>query len=276
MDVTGATKTPVARVLPWVAALACASAFAVPLAAGCHTLGTDRTRDAVSADDAGAPADATTDAAEQDADCDATSDGAPAADAGGELDQGDTPIDVPGEAGADACDAGGDVIGDAPPEAGVDASSDGASDAAMDASADAPGDVPGDDAGDEAGDEAGQDAAQDSGQDGGQDASGGDILDASAGEGGAMTWFVTWYYGITGRENGGAGQQLTIHAGDSVVWVSTDGHPHTATSTSGPTSFDTGTFSTQSSPVAFPSVGTWTYDCTLHGAGSMSGTLTVQ
>jgi plastocyanin len=82
------------------------------------------------------------------------------------------------------------------------------------------------------------------------------------------------------NENGDQGQLITVHKGDSVIWESTDKQPHTVAQTNanepGPFPVTPATFSTQSAPITFPNAGTWGYYCSIHGATSMSGTITVQ
>jgi plastocyanin len=102
-----------------------------------------------------------------------------------------------------------------------------------------------------------------------------DILDAGA-MGSGTVYYVKWAMGIT-SENGGTGQQLSIHPGDSVVWVATDNMQHTTTSSSGTPKFDTGFFGPgQSKAIPFATAGTWNYECAIHGAASMQGTVKVQ
>lgn len=67
---------------------------------------------------------------------------------------------------------------------------------------------------------------------------------------------------------------LTINVGDSVRWTNNDFAPHTATSTSGPVSFDTGTLTNgQSAIVSFAQAGTYHYQCDFHP--HMMGTIQV-
>jgi plastocyanin len=97
--------------------------------------------------------------------------------------------------------------------------------------------------------------------------------------GSGKVYYVKWSQGIA-AENSGTGQQLSIHPGDSVVWVPTDSMEHTTTSTSGTPAFDTGFFGTpskpQSDPITFATAGTWSYNCSIHGSASMIGTVKVQ
>ncbi len=72
---------------------------------------------------------------------------------------------------------------------------------------------------------------------------------------------------------------ITIRPGTSVVWTNRDGVPHTATSGRGTPDgkFATG-FLNQgqpSQPVRFDQVGSFPYFCEVHGAATMSGTITV-
>jgi plastocyanin len=82
----------------------------------------------------------------------------------------------------------------------------------------------------------------------------------------------------TANENTGNGQLLTIHKGDSVIWVTWDGAaPHTVTSLIGnPPTWDTGSFMAQSPPQPFMSTGSFPYQCSFHGSTSMKGVVTVQ
>ncbi len=67
---------------------------------------------------------------------------------------------------------------------------------------------------------------------------------------------------------------LTVHIGDSVTWTNNDGAAHTATSTSGPASFDSGTISSGATfNYTFTAAGTYDYQCDFHT--SMTATLTV-
>lgn len=68
---------------------------------------------------------------------------------------------------------------------------------------------------------------------------------------------------------------LVINQNQQVIWVNDDTVEHTATADDG--SWDTGTIapSATSSPIPFPSPGTFPYHCAIHGAASMSGTIEV-
>ncbi|HYS21402.1 MAG TPA: plastocyanin/azurin family copper-binding protein, partial [Gemmatimonadales bacterium] len=71
---------------------------------------------------------------------------------------------------------------------------------------------------------------------------------------------------------------VTISAGQYVTWKNTDAIAHTATSDALPSPiWDTGTLQpgATSSPIYFPTAGTYTYHCTIHGV-IMSGTVVVQ
>jgi plastocyanin len=58
---------------------------------------------------------------------------------------------------------------------------------------------------------------------------------------------------------------LTVAAGTRVTWLNRDDVPHTATSTSKPRAFDSGTLDTdQSFSHVFTTPGTYAYFCTLH------------
>ena len=70
-------------------------------------------------------------------------------------------------------------------------------------------------------------------------------------------------------------QDITIFVGDSITWTNQDSTSHTATSNSGPDSFDSGNM--QSSAVftyTFTASGTYNYECSIHP--SMTGTITVE
>jgi plastocyanin len=67
----------------------------------------------------------------------------------------------------------------------------------------------------------------------------------------------------------------TITVGSTVTWTNNDTLPHTATSDTGV--WDSGTLSSgQSFSFTFMTAGTFPYHCMIHGAQSMSGTVTVQ
>jgi len=67
---------------------------------------------------------------------------------------------------------------------------------------------------------------------------------------------------------------LTVHAGDTVIWTNDDGEPHTVTSTSSPASFDSGTISSGGTfNFTFTSAGTYDYHCSFHT--SVNASLTV-
>jgi plastocyanin len=72
---------------------------------------------------------------------------------------------------------------------------------------------------------------------------------------------------------------LTIDVGDTVKWTWTDTFPHTVENDAGSTeTFDSGTKTGlgQTYSYTFSVIGTNPYFCGIHGAGSMSGTITVQ
>jgi plastocyanin len=65
---------------------------------------------------------------------------------------------------------------------------------------------------------------------------------------------------------------LTVHVGDTVVWLNKDVVPHTVTAPGG---FDSGAFAPGKSwELITKKTGTFQYDCTLHP--NMKGTLIVQ
>ena len=60
-------------------------------------------------------------------------------------------------------------------------------------------------------------------------------------------------------------ETLTVHPGDTVVWVNKDIVPHTATSTSAGASWDTGTLAQgDTGRYVAPQAGSVNYTCTLH------------
>lgn len=67
---------------------------------------------------------------------------------------------------------------------------------------------------------------------------------------------------------------VTINVGDQVKWTNLDSSPHTATSMSGPTSFDSGTLTqNQTFTYTFTTAGEYEYMCNIHH--SMTGMITV-
>ena len=67
---------------------------------------------------------------------------------------------------------------------------------------------------------------------------------------------------------------MTIDVGDSVTWTNNDGPSHTASSTSGPVSFDSGTLSGGATfTFTFNTAGSYDYRCNIHT--SMTATITV-
>jgi plastocyanin len=103
-------------------------------------------------------------------------------------------------------------------------------------------------------------------------------IKSSTTSGGVTTWVVNWYMG-TANENTGNGQLITIHAGDSVIWFSSDGQAHTVEPMgTGSSPFPTGMapFTTQSPPITFTTAGSFPYECGVHGSTFMKGILTVQ
>jgi plastocyanin len=68
---------------------------------------------------------------------------------------------------------------------------------------------------------------------------------------------------------------LTVTAGSTVTWTNGDTMAHTATSDTGV--FDSGILLPNGSfSFTFNNAGSFPYHCTIHGAASMSGTITVQ
>jgi len=69
-------------------------------------------------------------------------------------------------------------------------------------------------------------------------------------------------------------EDLTINVGDTVTWTNNDGGGHTATSTSGPESFDSGNIASGGAwSFTFTEAGTYDYKCDYHS--SMTATITV-
>ena len=67
---------------------------------------------------------------------------------------------------------------------------------------------------------------------------------------------------------------LTINVGDTVTWTNNDGIGHTATSTDGPASFDSGNIAAGATwSFTFTEAGTYDYKCNYHS--SMTATITV-
>ena len=66
---------------------------------------------------------------------------------------------------------------------------------------------------------------------------------------------------------------LSIHAGDTVVWTNSDSAPHTITSDSGSEVSSSQLATGQTYSHTFSTAGTYAYHCTLHT--SMKGTVTV-
>ena len=69
-------------------------------------------------------------------------------------------------------------------------------------------------------------------------------------------------------------EDLTINVGDTVNWTNNDGMGHTATSTDGPASFDSGNIATGATwSFTFTEAGTYNYKCDYHS--SMTASITV-
>ena len=67
---------------------------------------------------------------------------------------------------------------------------------------------------------------------------------------------------------------LTINVGDTVTWTNNDNMAHTATSTSGPVSFDSGNIASEGTwSFTFTEAGTYDYKCNYHS--SMTASITV-
>ncbi|MED6305964.1 MAG: cupredoxin family copper-binding protein, partial [Candidatus Thermoplasmatota archaeon] len=69
-------------------------------------------------------------------------------------------------------------------------------------------------------------------------------------------------------------EDLTINVGDTVTWTNNDGMGHTATSTNGPASFDSGNIAAGATwSFTFTEAGTYNYKCDYHS--SMTASITV-
>jgi len=69
-------------------------------------------------------------------------------------------------------------------------------------------------------------------------------------------------------------EDLTINVGDTVTWTNNDGMGHTATSTDGPVSFDSGNIAAGATwSFTFTEAGTYNYKCDYHS--SMTASITV-
>ena len=67
---------------------------------------------------------------------------------------------------------------------------------------------------------------------------------------------------------------LTINVGDTITWTNDDNMAHTATSTSGPVSFDSGNMASGATwSFTFTQAGTYDYKCAYHS--SMTASITV-
>lgn len=88
------------------------------------------------------------------------------------------------------------------------------------------------------------------------------------------THHLNWHLGAVSPAT-----DLTINVGDTVEWTWTDGAPHTVQSNIGATEiFNSGTLTGvgQKFSFTFNLPGSNPYLCGIHGAGNMSGTITVQ
>ncbi len=76
---------------------------------------------------------------------------------------------------------------------------------------------------------------------------------------------------------GGPNTDATISVGDTVRWTWTDRLTHTVDSVTGPATFNSGLRTGVGSQFShtFTQAGTSTYECGVHGIGSMGGTITV-
>ena len=69
-------------------------------------------------------------------------------------------------------------------------------------------------------------------------------------------------------------EDLTINVGDAITWTNNDGMGHTATSTDGPASFDSGNIAAGATwSFTFTEAGTYNYKCDYHS--SMTASITV-
>lgn len=75
----------------------------------------------------------------------------------------------------------------------------------------------------------------------------------------------------------GPSLDATINVGDTVTWTWADALPHTAESTGGTETFDSGLISGLGMQFShtFTAVGSTDYICGVHGGGTMGGTITV-
>jgi plastocyanin len=97
----------------------------------------------------------------------------------------------------------------------------------------------------------------------------------------AGTWLVLATAPVRGADHSVAIQDfafgpadLTVAVGDTVTWTNNDSAPHTVTSSSGPTSFDSGNLATGGTfSFTFDTAGTYAYFCEIHP--DMTGTITV-
>jgi len=70
-------------------------------------------------------------------------------------------------------------------------------------------------------------------------------------------------------------EDLTINVGDAITWTNNDGMGHTATSTDGPASFDSGNIAAGATwSFTFTEAGTYNYKCDYHS--SMAASITVE
>ncbi len=75
----------------------------------------------------------------------------------------------------------------------------------------------------------------------------------------------------------GPNLDANILVGETIRWTWTDTRTHTITSTSGPTSFDSGLIFGfgQTHSETFNQEGIWDYECQVHGGLTMGGVITV-
>ena len=83
---------------------------------------------------------------------------------------------------------------------------------------------------------------------------------------------------ISVRDNFFTPADVTIARGGTVTWTWAGANPHTVTSGSGTPSgmFDSGVRTAGTFSFTFPSAGSFTYYCMVHGFAVMHGTVTVQ
>ena len=127
----------------------------------------------------------------------------------------------------------------------------------------------------------GSGSSSSSGSSSGSDSGGTDSGMGCAADGGASVP-AKWDFAASAPAlNGGKGQVLSVHVCDTIVWTNDDvGIMHSVVSTGGGFAFSTPAIAGTTAGVVlgsvqFPSAGTFTYDCGIHG-NLMIGQVTVQ